>query len=63
MKGALTRHGRGVCVYSDGTIYEGLKKVFWPGRLQKVAEKIFYDVSHNENGLKNTLQTLKRLFL
>ena len=44
------------------TIHEGLKKVFWPGRLQKIGENVFYDVSHNENGLKNTLQTLKRLY-
>lgn len=44
------------------TIRKALKKVFWPGRMQKIGEKIFYDVSHNENGLKKTLQTLKILY-
>ena len=42
-------------------INNALRKVFWPGRMQKVAYNIFYDVSHNENGLEKTLQTLKKL--
>ncbi len=43
-------------------IKRALRKVFWPGRMQKVGHNIFYDVSHNENGLKKTLQTLKKLY-
>ena len=43
-------------------INRALGKVFWPGRMQKVRHNIFYDVSHNENGLKKTLQTLKKLY-
>ena len=43
-------------------IYNGIKKVFWPGRMQKITKNIFYDVSHNENGLKKTLETLKKLY-
>ena len=43
-------------------ISRALAKVFWPGRMQKVGHNIFYDVSHNENGLEETLRTLKMLF-
>ncbi len=43
-------------------IYKGIEKVFWPGRMQKITANIFYDVSHNENGLKKTLKTLKELY-
>ena len=43
-------------------INRALGRVFWPGRMQKVGNNIFYDVSHNENGLKKTLQTLKKLY-
>ena len=43
-------------------IYNGIKKVFWPGRLQKIKKNIFYDVSHNEDGLKKTLGTINKLY-
>jgi dihydrofolate synthase/folylpolyglutamate synthase len=43
-------------------IYNGIKKVFWPGRLQKIKQNIFYDVSHNEDGLKKTLETINKLY-
>ena len=43
-------------------IYNGIKKVFWPGRLQKIKKNIFYDVSHNEDGLKKTLETINKLY-
>jgi len=46
----------------DDMIYNSLKTVFWPGRLQKIRQKIFYDVSHNKEGMKKTLQTLKELY-
>jgi len=43
-------------------IYHSLKKVFWPGRMQKIGERIFYDVSHNKKGMEKTLQALKELY-
>ena len=43
-------------------IYKSLKKVFWPGRMQKIKKGIFYDVSHNEKGMEKTLQVLKELY-
>ena len=43
-------------------IYNSLKTVFWPGRMQKIRQKIFYDVSHNKEGMEKTLQTLKELY-
>ena len=46
----------------DDIIYNSLKTVFWPGRLQKIRQKIFYDVSHNKKGMEKTLQTLKELY-
>ena len=47
---------------SDDIIFNSLKTVFWPGRMQKIRPKIFYDVSHNEKGMEKTLQTLKELY-
>ena len=43
-------------------IYNSLKRVFWPGRMQKIGQRIFYDVSHNEKGMEKTLQALKELY-
>ena len=44
------------------TISKGLSKVYWPGRMQKITKKIYYDVAHNEDGIKVAIQTLKILF-
>ena len=44
------------------TIYNSLKSVFWPGRMQKIRQRIFYDVSHNKEGMEKTLQALKELY-
>ena len=44
------------------TIGKGLRNVHWPGRLQLVSEKIYYDVAHNENGVKSILDNLSRMF-
>ena len=43
-------------------IYNSLKSVFWPGRMQKIRQRIFYDVSHNKEGMEKTLQTIKELY-
>ena len=43
-------------------IYKSLKRVFWPGRMQKIGKRIFYDVSHNKKGMEKTLQALKELY-
>jgi len=44
-------------------IKSGLAKSYWPGRLQKMSSKptIYYDVSHNEQGIKKTLSNLKNI--
>ena len=44
------------------TIDKGLRNVYWPGRLQLVSDKIYYDVAHNENGVKSVLKNLNRIF-
>ena len=44
------------------TINKGLSNVYWPGRLQRVSDKIYYDVAHNENGIKSVLNNLNRIF-
>ena len=44
------------------TIDKGLRNVYWPGRLQLVSDKIYYDVSHNEDGIKSVLKNLNRMF-
>ena len=43
-------------------IDKGLRNVYWPGRLQQVSDKIYYDVAHNEDGIKSVLNNLKRVF-
>ena len=43
-------------------IDKGLRNVNWPGRLQLVSDKIYYDVAHNEDGIKSVLNNLKRMF-
>ena len=43
-------------------INKGLSNVYWPGRLQRVSDKIYYDVAHNENGIKSVLNNLNRIF-
>ena len=45
-----------------GMIYNSLERVFWPGRMQKIGQRIFYDVSHNKKGMEKTLQALKELY-
>ena len=43
-------------------IDKGLRNVYWPGRLQQVSDKIYYDVAHNEDGVKSVLNNLNRIF-
>ena len=45
----------------DDMIYNSLKRVVWPGRMQEIKQRIFYDVSHNKKGMEKTLQSLKEL--
>tara|TARA_B100001175_G_scaffold98578_1_gene83540 strand:+ start:9 stop:797 length:789 start_codon:yes stop_codon:yes gene_type:complete len=42
-------------------INKGLKKVVWPGRLQLVSERIYYDVAHNAEGIKSALDNLIKI--
>ena len=44
------------------TIAKGLRNVHWPGRLQLVSDKVYYDVAHNENGVKSVIYNLSRMF-
>ena len=43
-------------------IDKGLRNVYWPGRLQLVSDKIYYDVAHNEDGIKSVLKNLNKMF-
>ena len=47
---------------SSKSIDKGLRNVCWPGRLQLVSDNIYYDVAHNESGIKSVLKNLKRMF-
>ncbi len=48
----------------DKSISDGLKKVKWPGRLQKLhgTLPIFYDVAHNSHGIQVALDTLFTIY-
>ena len=43
-------------------IEEGLKNVYWPGRLQLVSERIYYDVAHNEDSILKVLENLNIIY-
>ncbi|SVA27908.1 uncharacterized protein METZ01_LOCUS80762 [marine metagenome] len=43
-------------------IKKGLKTVIWPGRFQRISERLYYDVAHNEEGIKHLIQTLRAIF-
>ena len=43
-------------------IKKGLKTVIWPGRFQRISERLYYDVAHNEKGIECLIQTLKAIF-
>jgi len=43
-------------------INKGLRNVCWPGRLQLVSNKIYYDVAHNQEGIKSVLKNLNKMF-
>ncbi|MFQ6615727.1 MAG: bifunctional folylpolyglutamate synthase/dihydrofolate synthase, partial [Fidelibacterota bacterium] len=55
-------------VFDPGSGYghfrRGLKKVRWPGRLQKLSinPPVYYDVAHNPHGLQAVITTLGELF-
>ncbi len=45
-------------------VTDGLAKVVWPGRLQKIREKplVLVDVAHNPQALREVMETIARLF-
>ena len=43
-------------------ICNGLEKTSWPGRLQLISKRMYYDVSHNAAGINLTLSTIRSLF-
>ncbi len=43
-------------------IRNGLKKVVWPGRIQQLNDRIYYDVAHNEDGVEFLIQTIRNIF-
>ena len=46
----------------NNKICKGLEKTSWPGRLQLISERMYYDVSHNAAGINLTLSTIRILF-
>ena len=43
-------------------IHYGLRKVDWPARIQKLDDRLYYDVAHNEDGLAFFLKTIRSMF-
>jgi len=44
------------------TIEKGLKNIYWPGRLQLVYDRTYYDVAHNEDSILKVLDTLNTIY-
>ena len=47
---------------SNDIICKGLENVYWPGRIQRIDENIFFDVAHNKESIKILMSTMKILF-
>ena len=43
-------------------IQKGLNKWFWPARMQKMADDIFYDVAHNSSGVNILTSDLLNIY-
>ena len=43
-------------------IAKGLKNVSWPGRLQLVSNRTYYDVAHNEGSIQRVLENLNTIY-
>ena len=43
-------------------IETGLNTLCWPGRMQKLSDRIYYDVAHNEDGIKMAFKSVHALF-
>ena len=43
-------------------ICKSLRDLYWPGRLQRLSKKIYYDVAHNESGIKATLRSFSTIY-
>ena len=43
-------------------ICKSLRDLYWPGRLQCLSKKIYYDVAHNESGIKATLRSFSMIY-
>ena len=41
---------------------QGMGKIIWPGRIQKLKNNIYFDVSHNFSGIRVTIDTLNKVF-
>ena len=54
----LLRKG-GLFNISDDDIRRGFYNMYWPGRMEEVAENIFLDGAHNEDGIRAFLETVK----
>ena len=44
------------------SICKSLRDLYWPGRLQCLSKKIYYDVAHNESGIKATLRSFSTIY-
>jgi len=47
---------------TEKTIKNGLRKVFWPGRLELLEDFIYFDVAHNKSSIISVFNTIKTLF-
>ena len=43
-------------------ICKSLRDLCWPGRLQSLSKQIYYDVAHNESGIKATLRSFNMIY-
>lgn len=39
----------------------GLSTVYWPGRMEKIKDNVFFDGAHNEDGMKAFVQAVKSM--
>lgn len=52
---------QGICRLSAGDIGEGMKKAYWPARMEEILPGIYLDGAHNAGGIEALVQTMERI--
>ena len=52
---------QGLCRLSTGDVAEGMKRTYWPARMEELMPGVYLDGAHNAGGIEALVQTMERL--